>query len=67
MIVTRYIKYKKPKRSVAVPVIAHSGELIINVPLTSKLDRWLNGGNDRLLPQIKVGLKRLINSTQVRI
>ena len=67
MIVRLREKYRKPRKSVAVPAVLHSGELVVTVNTTDKLARWLNEGKEHLLPQIKHELKSLINTVPVRL
>jgi len=61
------IRYRKPEKSVAVPAVLHSGEVVIPVKTTVKLARWLNDGQVKLLPQIKREVRRLINTVPTRI
>ena len=62
LIIRHKMKYRPPVRSVGVPVLAHSGELIIPVKVTEKLAKWINHGANQLLPSIKQDLKNLIKT-----
>jgi len=61
------IRYRKPEKSLAVPAIFHTGEVVIPVKTTVKLARWLNDGQEKLLPEIKREVRRLINTVPTRI
>ena len=60
------ILYRPPVKSVAVPIVGHSGEVVIPVKTTIKLARWLNEGKEQYLPEIKREVKRLINTVPMR-
>lgn len=65
MIIRLHKKYKPPKISEAVPILGHSGELVIPVKQTTLLARWLNNGDETVVPQLKRQLKKLINTVPV--
>jgi malate/lactate dehydrogenase len=67
MIIRKRMLYRPPVKSVSVPIIGHSGEVVIPVNTTIKLAKWLNEGQDRLIPDIKREVKRLINTVPMRI
>lgn len=62
MLIRLHKKYKPPKRSIGVPILGHSGELVVPVKETTKLARWLNNGDETVVPQLKRELKKLINT-----
>lgn len=66
MIIRMKRKYMSPKQSIPVPIIGHSGEVVIPVKTTSRLARWLNDGKQAELPAIMRELKNLINTVPTR-
>lgn len=67
MIIRIKRKYMPPKQSIAVPITAHSGEVVVPVKTTSRIARWLNDGIERELPSIRRELRDLINTVPSRI
>jgi len=59
--------YKPPKQSVGVPILGHSGEVVVPVKTTTRLARWLNDGVERELPTIRRELRDLINTVPTLI
>ncbi len=62
MIVRHKRPYVKPKRSVGVNIKAHSGELVIPVETTDKLNKFLMSNKKEIPSLLKNKLKDLINT-----
>ena len=62
MIVRHKRPYMKPKRSVAVPIIGHSGELILPVETTSQLNEFLFSKDKEMPSRLRMKLQDLITT-----
>ena len=62
MIVRHKMPYVKPKRSVGVNITAHSGELVIPVETTDKLNKFLMSNKKEIPSLLKNQLKDLIQT-----
>jgi hypothetical protein len=62
MIVRHKRPYVKPKRSVAVDITAHSGELVIPVETTNQLNKFLMSDKKEIPSLLKNKLKDLIQT-----
>ena len=58
--------YLKPTMSEAVPIIGHSGELILTVDITNKLNEELKRGST-LSPKLRNDIMDLLNTIQVNV
>ena len=59
--------YSAPIRSEAVPIIAHSGELVIPVKQTSRLNCFLFSKKKEMPKTLRNSLKRLITTVPVAL
>jgi len=59
--------YVAPARSVAVPIIAHSGELVVPVKETQKLNCYLFSKRREMPEGLRNALKRLITTVPVSL
>lgn len=62
MIVRHKTPYMKPKKSVGVPILAHSGELVLPVETTSQLNNYLLSKNKEMPSRLRMKLKDLITT-----
>ena len=58
--------YVKPELSEAVPIIGHSGEVVLTVDITHRLNEELKRGST-LSPKLKSDIQELLNTIQVKV
>lgn len=62
MIIRTKRPYVKPKRSVGVEILAHSGELVLPVNITDKLNDFLFSKSKEMPSRLRNDLKDLITT-----
>jgi len=62
MIIRHKTPYMKPKKSVGITILAHTGELVLPVETTSQLNNYLLSKDKEMPSRLRMKLKDLITT-----